>query len=56
MDNKLLERIRNMTESEIYAAIYKDTLTGINNRKAFDASEYSTVAIVDLDSPEMAER
>lgn len=39
-----------MDESEIYAAIYKDALTGINNRKAFDESEYSTVAIIDLDS------
>lgn len=39
-----------MDESELYAAIYKDELTGINNRKAFNETEYSTVAIVDLDS------
>lgn len=50
MNQKLVQRIRSMTEEELYAAIYRDQLTQLNNRKAFDETEATIVAIVDMDS------
>lgn len=43
--------VATMTQEEVLAAIYTDTLTGIWNRRAFELSPTSPVlAIVDLDS------
>lgn len=50
MNQKLLESIRSMNEAELYSAIYKDSLTGANNRRAFEQADFITVAIVDMDS------
>lgn len=50
MNQKLLENLRSMSEAELYSAIYKDSLTGANNRRAFDQADFTTVAIVDVDS------
>jgi GGDEF domain-containing protein len=55
MNPALLQKIRDMSEEEIYASIYKDSLTGASNRRAFEevscnAVTYTAVAIVDLDS------
>lgn len=50
MNQALLNRMRSMSEADLYAALYTDALTGVNNRRAFDAAEFGVVAIVDLDS------
>lgn len=50
MKPELLDKIRGMTDQEVYSAIYIDPLTGINNRRAFDETSYSSVVIIDLDS------
>jgi len=39
-----------LSEEEIYTALYSDCLTGVLNRRAFDNSYSRFVAIVDLDS------
>lgn len=52
--NKLSRKIQSMTVEEIYSAIYRDSLTGLQNRAAFEESYqdpiYNFVAVVDMDS------
>lgn len=50
--NNLMSKVKNMSEQEIFEAIYVDELTGILNRKAFNeyAYAYKYVAIIDADS------
>lgn len=55
MDSILRSRVREMNEDQLVEAIYKDTLTGVGNRLAFetiygelDGEDF--VAIIDLDS------
>lgn len=50
MKMPLLNRLRTMTEGELYAQLYTDHLTGVLNRRAFDADPRPFVAVVDLDS------
>lgn len=51
MKTLLTNMVATMTQDELLAAIYTDTLTGIWNRRAFELSPTSPVlAIVDLDS------
>lgn len=46
----LLERLRGMSEAELYAALYQDPLTGVLNRRAFEEVQPDAIALVDLDS------
>ena len=55
MNKELFKKLKNMTAAEVYAAVYSDPLTGIQNRLAWDEvyanpARYGCVAIVDLDS------
>ena len=52
MNPDLLDKLRAMDEAELYAAMYRDPLTGALNRRAFETVEaaHPFVAIVDLDS------
>jgi GGDEF domain-containing protein len=50
MNQHLINKLRSMNESELYSALYKDQLTGAYNRQAFDMADFTTVAIVDMDS------
>lgn len=54
MNPKLLSKIQEMNQREIYEAVYTDQLTRVLNRRAFDenvgSNPYVTTAIVDLDS------
>jgi len=50
MNQILLSKMQAMSEEELFSSLYKDSLTGAYNRRAFDQAEYSTVAIIDLDS------
>ena len=46
----LLDRLRGMSEAELYAALYQDPLTGVLNRRAFEEVQPDAIALVDLDS------
>lgn len=46
----LLDRLRGMSEAELYAALYRDPLTGVLNRRAFEEVQPDAIALVDLDS------
>ncbi len=46
----LLDRLRGMSEVELYNALYQDPLTGVLNRRAFEEVQTDAIAIVDLDS------
>lgn len=46
----LLERLRAMEEAELYAALYQDPLTGVLNRRAFEAAGPGAFALIDMDS------
>lgn len=46
----LLDRLRGMSEAELYAALYQDPLTGVLNRRAFEEVPPDAIALVDLDS------
>lgn len=50
MRPNLLEALRSMSEAELYAALYKDPLTGVLNRRAFEDVRPDAIALVDLDS------
>ncbi len=52
MNQRQVEKIEGMNTQELYQAIYTDTLTDVNNRKAYDENvrDYEWVAIIDLDS------
>ena len=51
MNAKLAANINNMSNDEIYNAIYRDHLTGALNRRALDEIyKEGQVAIIDLDS------
>ena len=54
MNEKLYRKIQSMTLTEIYAAMYTDPLTRVQNRRAFDEAvaegAHDQVAIIDLDS------
>lgn len=54
MNQKLYRKIQSMTLAEIYAAMYTDPLTRVQNRRAFDEAvaegAHDQVAIIDLDS------
>lgn len=50
MNKQLLERIKRMSDESIYHELYRDHLTGLLNRKAFDFDEKPYYAIIDLDS------
>ncbi len=52
MDAKLQAAMNQMTEAQLYHAIFTDHMTGANNRRALDAhiSDCNTIAIIDLDS------
>jgi GGDEF domain-containing protein len=39
-----------MSELELYRELYCDQLTKVQNRRAFEAAEFSAVAVVDMDS------
>lgn len=46
----LLEKLLTMNHAELYAYTFKDPLTGVLNRKAFELAESVFIAIVDADS------
>jgi len=46
----LLDRLRGMSEAELYEALYQDPLTGVLNRRAFEEVQPDAIALVDLDS------
>lgn len=50
MNKQLLNKMHQMSEEELFAALYKDHLTGAYNRAAFEERDPSPVAIIDLDS------
>lgn len=50
MNKFLLDRLQEMSEAELYDALYKDHLTGVLNRRAFSAVGFKAVAVVDMDS------
>lgn len=50
MRPNLLKALRGMSEAELYAALYRDPLTGVLNRRAFDEVQSDAIALVDLDS------
>jgi len=50
MNQKLLERMKNLSDEEQYKECYTDALTGALNRRAFFLDERRYIAIVDLDS------
>lgn len=50
MNKFLLDRLQDMSEAELYDALYKDMMTGVLNRRAFSAVGFQAVAIVDMDS------
>ena len=51
MKETLLAKVANMTKDELVENMYRDSLTGIWNRRAFEQTEDSDfVAIVDFDS------
>ena len=50
MKRDLLLKLRKMSEKEVFDAIYRDSLTGVLNRRAFNQEKFNTVAILDLDS------
>jgi len=52
MTDELYHEMKEMSEDQIFNAMFLDQLTGIWNRRAFDAisSHYKLFAIVDLDS------
>lgn len=50
MKLELLNKLREATEHELYAALYTDHLTGVLNRRAFDSDARPFVGIIDLDS------
>lgn len=50
MKASLIDALRNLSEEELYKALYCDCLTGILNRRAFEQTHSEYVALVDLDS------
>lgn len=50
MRANLLNKMRNMSEEELYNSLYSDHLTGLLNRRAFESNTSKYVALVDLDS------
>lgn len=50
MRSALLDRLRGMSEVELYNALYQDPLTGVLNRRAFEEVQTDAIALVDLDS------
>ena len=50
MISQLKASIKAMTEDQLMAALYRDTLTGAYNRVAYERVLSDAVAIVDLDS------
>lgn len=50
MKDELLNKLRQLSESELYAMLYHDSLTRVLNRRAFDESKSQIVALIDLDS------
>lgn len=44
----LLERLRGMSEAELYAALYQDPLTGVLNRRAFEEVQPDAIALVEI--------
>lgn len=50
MRSALLDRLRGMSEVELYNALYQDPLTGVLNRRAFEEVQPDAIALVDLDS------
>lgn len=52
MDTRLQQAMNEMTEAQLYEAIFTDHLTGAKNRRALDAyiDDSNLVAIIDLDS------
>lgn len=49
-DKKILDLISKMSKEDIYQAMYCDPLTGVQNRRAFEATSSPAVGIVDMDS------
>lgn len=48
---RLIRKLQGMSQQELYDALYTDALTGVQNRRAFEAEhEWTHVAIVDMDS------
>ena len=50
MNDRLMQTIREMDEEELFDAIFRDSLTGALNRRAFTRSRSQVVALVDVDS------
>lgn len=50
MNTNLLDKVRNMSEEDIYKAVYTDFLTDTLNRRALEEDEYQQIAIIDMDS------
>jgi GGDEF domain-containing protein len=51
VNTTLVRALKAMTGDEIYEALYTDSLTGVQNRRAFEVdTDWSRVAIVDMDS------
>lgn len=50
MKAELIDQLESMTKEEIYGAVFCDHLTGVLNRRAFECSKNSSLAIVDADS------
>lgn len=50
MKERLLKKLANMSHVELYKAVYHDALTGVGNRRAFEDTRWTSVAIIDLDS------
>lgn len=52
MDTRLQQAMNEMTEAQLYEAIFTDHMTGAKNRRALDAyiDDSNLVAIIDLDS------
>jgi GGDEF domain-containing protein len=47
---ELINNIRNLSIIEVANLVYRDPLTGLLNRRAFEASRASMVALIDMDS------
>lgn len=50
MNKFLLNKLRSLSEGELYNALFRDHLTGVLNRQAFNEVATPAVALVDMDS------
>lgn len=50
MKKRLLERLRKLSEAQLYREMYCDPLTGLLNRTALEQDDKPFIALIDLDS------